>query len=129
VENVGNVTPELVKARLDWSAVENAHAPHATQAIAQVGSPGSDGMPDGIYLTMGSIPPPVLIDGEPEVQAKLIERLRAEGVKVNVLGQFHMSRQMLKDLIVILQQTAAKYDAAVLQASSDMPGETGGDSA
>jgi hypothetical protein len=85
-------------------------------------------MPDGIFLTMGIVPPPPLMDGQPDTQAQRVERLKAEGVKVNVLGQFHMTRPMLKDLIAVLQETAARYDAAVEHAAQDA-GQNGGESA
>jgi type III secretory pathway component EscU len=116
VEELSEITPEQVKIRLDWSGAETAHAQHVNQALAQVGSPGSDGAPDGIYITMGNAPPPAIIDGGDDARAQ-IERLRAEGLKVNVLGQFHMSRRMLDDLIAVLQATAVKYDAVVRLAS------------
>ncbi len=43
------------------------------------------------------------------------------GVAVNVLGQFHITRQMLADVIKILQETAEKYDAAEKQAAQARP--------
>jgi hypothetical protein len=67
---------------------------------------------------MGSVPPPPLIDGDPG-QSKLIEKYRTSGVKVNIVGQFHMSRAMLSDFIKVLQITADKYDEAVRLASPE----------
>jgi hypothetical protein len=112
---VSTVAPTLVKVRVDWSEVENARAYHVTQAIGQVGPPGSDGMPDGIYVTLGTIAPPALLDGDAEAVSQALERLTSRGAKVNVVSQVHMSRQMLNDFIGVLQATAAKYDAAVDQ--------------
>jgi hypothetical protein len=107
--------PDLVQVRVAWTAIEAAQPLHVNQALGQLGPPGADGVPDGIYLTMGVIPPPALISTDPEAQARLLEQIRAEGVKVNIVGQFHMTRQMLTDLITLLQTTADKYDAAVGQ--------------
>jgi hypothetical protein len=116
VNDVSEVAaPDLVQVRIDWANIEAAQPLHVNQALGQLGSPGSDGLPDGVYLTMGIIPPPPLVDANPEDQARIIERIKAEGVKVNVAGQFHMSRRMVGDLITLLQTTAAKYDAAVEQ--------------
>ncbi len=106
-------TPQQVKVRLDWSAAETAQAQHVNQALAQPGSPGSDGMPDGIYVTLGSVSPPAILDdGDADARDRLIAKLIRSGAKVNVAGQFHMSRRMLDDFIRVLQETAAKHDAA-----------------
>lgn len=107
--------PELVQVQVSWANVATAQALHVNQALGQVGPPASDGLPDGVYITMGIVPPPPLIDSAPQDQAEMLERIKAEGLKVNILGQFHLSRQVLADLIGVLQSTAAKYDAAVEQ--------------
>ena len=125
---MSETVPHLVKVRIDWSEAETAQAPHANQALAQIGAPGSDGMPDGIYVTMGSVAPPPLLDDDEEARDRLLERLTTRGVKVNVVCQFHMSRQMLDDLIGVLQTTAAKYDA-VRQSQQGPAREQGGGSA
>ena len=103
---------EQIRVRLDWSSAETAQAQHVNQLLAQVGSPGSDGIPDGIYLTLGSVPPPAILDGDDDARDRLIEKLASAGAKVNVAGQFHISRRMLDDVIRVLQETAAKHDAA-----------------
>jgi len=108
---VNGATQQVVQVRLDWGAVETAQPLHANQVIAQVGPQGSDGQPDGLYISFGSAPPPVLMDEAAQREAAL-ERLREVGVKVNVLTQVHITRQLLGDLIGLLQTTAEKYDAA-----------------
>jgi hypothetical protein len=113
--------PTQVKARLDWSQASSATALHANQVMAQVGNPGSDGMPDGIFVTFGSASPPALFDDDPRHE-EVLRRLIEAGVPVNVLGQFHVSRQMLRDLIAVLQVTADKYDAALRQATAAKEG-------
>lgn len=102
---------QVVQVRLDWSAVETAQPVHANQAIAQIGPQGSDGQPDGLYISFGSAQPPVFMDGDPQREAALA-RLREGGIKVNVLTQVHITRQLLGDLIGMLQTTARKYDEA-----------------
>jgi hypothetical protein len=96
-----------------------------TRSLVRLGSPSSDGHPDGVYVTLGSVPPPAILDEDDEARARFIEKLRADGVKVNVLGQFHMSRRMLDDFIRVLQATAAKYDAAAHMASQERRQEQG----
>lgn len=102
---------QVVRVRLDWGAVEAAQPVHANQVIAQVGPQGSDGQPDGLYISFGSAPPPIFTDEAAQREAAL-ERLREGGVKVNVLTQVHITRQLLGDLIGLLQTTAEKYDEA-----------------
>ena len=123
---MSEVVPEVVQVRLDWSGAEAAQAHHVNQALGQVGPPGTDGMPDGIYVTMGIVAPPPLLDGDDDVRDQLLEKLRTSGAKVNVIGQFHMSRQMLDDFVTILQVTAAKYDIAADQAAQLRAEERGG---
>ncbi len=108
---MNGATQQVVQVRLDWGAVETAQPLHANQVIAQVGPQGSDGQPDGLYISFGSAPPPVFMDEVAQREAAL-DRLREVGVKVNVLTQVHITRQLLGDLIALLQTTAEKYDAA-----------------
>jgi hypothetical protein len=108
---MNGATQQVVQVRLDWGAVEAAQPVHANQVLTQVGPPGSDGKPDGLYISFGSVPPPVLLDDEAQREA-VLDRLREVGVKVNVLTQVHITRQLLGDLIGLLQTTAEKYDSA-----------------
>ena len=108
---MNGATQEVVQVRLDWGAVETAQPVHANQVLTQVGPQGSDGQPDGLYITFGSAQPPIFTDEAAQREAAL-ERLREGGVKVNVLTQVHITRQLLGDLIGLLQTTAEKYDEA-----------------
>jgi hypothetical protein len=108
---VNGATQQVMQVRLDWGAVEMAQPLHVNQVIAQVGPQGSDGQPDGLYISFGSAPPPVFTDDTAQREAAL-DRLREVGVKVNILAQVHVTRQLLGDMIGLLQSTADKYDAA-----------------
>jgi hypothetical protein len=123
VEDVSEAHPEQIRVRLDWSAAANAVTQHVNQAIAGIGPPLSNGLPDGIYVTFGSVPPPVLLDDDPEARADAIAKLKAEGTKVNVAAQFHITRQMVDDIIHVLRITADRYDIAVQQASASRHAE------
>ncbi len=103
---------DTIQVRTVWTGVESAHALHANQAIAQIGPSQSDGRPDGIFLTFGSAANPALMgDADPEGTREAIERIKAEGVKVNILGQFHISRSLVNDVIKALRTVAEMYDA------------------
>ncbi len=108
---MNGATQQVMQVRLDWSAAETAQPLHANQIITQVGPQGSDGVPDGVYISFGSAPPPLLPD-DPAEREEVIRRLRDTGVKVNVLGQVHITRRLLEDLIGVLQTTVEKYDIA-----------------
>lgn|GEM_PF-2985138 len=115
---------QQISVSLDWSDTESARAGHVNQALGQLGPPGPDGLPDGIYITVGVAPPPPLIEGDP-ARSKLLEKYAAVGVKVNVVSQFHMTRAMLNEFIEMLQTTASAYDAAVKSASPGLSDSEG----
>lgn len=125
VNEVSKVAPELIQVRVKWAETGDARPVHVNQALGQVGPPGSDGLPDGIYVTMGVVPPPPLSDENPDDRDQLLAKLRTEGITVNIAGQFHMSRQMLGDLMTLLQTTADKYDAVLAQAKTGAGGQPG----
>ncbi len=111
---------EQIQVRINWGAVEDATPLHANQVLAQLGAPGSGSRPDGVIITFGSAPtPPLMGDRDPENTKRLVERLRAEGIRVNVLGQYHVTRQLLDEVIKLLQETATKYDEAEAAAAAD----------
>lgn len=109
---MGVAIPEQVSVRLDWSAAEACPAQHVNQVLAQVGPPSGSGVPDGIYVAVGSVSPPV-IPADPGGRAERVAALGAGAVKVAVCGRVNMSRAVLDDLMRVLQVTADQYDAAV----------------
>jgi hypothetical protein len=122
VENMRDVVPPQVSGgpanvsvTLDWSGADGVEGHHINQAMAQLGVPGPDGTPDGIYVALGSVLPPVVL-GDDEARREALESLRDSALKVAVQGRFHMSRGLLDALIRLLQTTAEQYDAAARQA-------------
>ena len=124
VANVGVAIPDRVSVRLDWSAAEACPAQHVNQVLVQVGPPSESGVPDGIYVTVGSICPPV-IPADPEGRVERVAALEASVVKVAVYGRVSMSRDVLDDLMRLLKLTADQYDAAVALARRRRPREEG----
>jgi hypothetical protein len=88
---VNEVAPEQIRVRVDWSAVETGQPQHVNQALASLGPPGTDGMPDGVYVAVGTVLPLPLVDDDAEVRERLVEKLRSSGAKVNIAGSFHMT--------------------------------------
>lgn len=105
-----------IPIRVDWDEVNAVPITHVNQFLVQVGPPTAGAGPDGVYLVIGSIPPP-FIPPDVEGQRAAVERLKAAGIKVSVHGRYQMGRERLDELIQVLQQTAEKYDALVEKAA------------
>ena len=124
VANVGAAIPDQVSVRLDWSAAEACPAQHVNQVLVQLGPPSESGVPDGIYVAVGGICPPV-IPADPEGRAARVAELTASVLKVAVYGRISMSRDVLDDLLRLLKLTAGQYDAAVALARRPRAPEEG----
>ena len=106
------VSPQQVMVDLDWSEAEEGASQHVNQVLAQLGPPSLKGVPDGIYLALGSISPPVIPPDDERREARVAEL--ADGVlKVVVHGRYHIGRETLRDIIDVLQQTAEQYDSTI----------------
>jgi hypothetical protein len=114
--------PSLVQVPIDWSDVVTVPVHHVNQALAQIGGPAQDGVPDGIYLALGSTEPPLVVGSEEE-RLRALEKLQA--LKVSVHGRFHVSRSQLNDLIQVLETVAAQYDDIVSDAADRRAGDAG----
>jgi hypothetical protein len=120
VEDATQAAPERIGFRLDWTDAYTVPALHANQALGQLGTPVK-GIPDGIYLVLGSVEPPVIADEQDRDHA--IEELTASGLKVKAQGRFHLSRETALEVIRILQAVTTQYEAAVIDtAQSAEPG-------
>jgi hypothetical protein len=122
VENTSQAVPPQVSEgavqltfNLDWNAVETLEARHVNQVMMQLGSPGTDGIPDGVYLGIGVVTPPVLQAPTADAVRDLAERMRGADIPVTVYGRFHMSRATLDVVIKTLQRSAEMYDAVMAQ--------------
>ncbi len=112
VEDVSVASSQQVLVRLDWSEVEQTPAQHVNQVLAQVGPPSLKGVPDGIYVALGSVSPPVIPPDEDRREARVAE-LANSVLKVAVHARLQLSREALRDLIHVLQTTAEQYDDSV----------------
>ncbi|MEV7970026.1 hypothetical protein AB0O34_29175 [Sphaerisporangium sp. NPDC088356] len=101
---------------VDWSAANGVPITHVNQFVVQPGPPTAGAGPDGVYLMLGSIPPP-MIPMDAEGQKRALELLKATGLKVAVHGRFQMSRERLDELMQVLQQTAENYDRMIEEAA------------
>lgn len=105
---------------VDWAGEAGVPITHVNQFVAQPGPPTSTTAPDGVFLLIGSIPPP-FIPRNLEGQKHALERLKITGLKVDVHARYHMSRQRLEELIQVLQTTADTYDALAEKAANLQP--------
>jgi hypothetical protein len=103
--------PQQIRLSVDWSGASDIPVAHINQFIALLGPPTKDGPADGIYLILGSIVPPIIFGDSPEARQKSIDATQGAGLKVDVYGRYHLSRERLKELIESLQTIAHAYDA------------------
>ena len=115
--------PEQVPMRLDWNDIENHPSFHVNQLIAQIGPPSSNGVPDGFYLAMGSVTPPVILGDDDDQRMARIAELAGGVLTVDVHARIHVSREVLGDIITVLQRVADQYDAATPTAAERKPQE------
>lgn len=109
-------TPESIIIRLDWSEASSASLHHVNQAIGSLGPP-TRGIPDGVYLMLGEVEPSIVQDDEGREQA--IRELKSAGAKVRVPGRYHFSRELAGEIIRVLREVTAQYDAAVNAARAE----------
>lgn len=114
--------PEQVPMGLDWSDIETYPTSHVNQLIAQIGPPSSNGVPDGLYIGLGSVAPPVVLGSEEQRIARIAE-LTGSILKVAVHTRIHVSREVLGDIITALQKAAEQYDASLPEATAEKPQE------
>ena len=100
----------MIQLPQDWSAIADVPVQHVNQALAQIGLPSGDGAPDGIYISLGSSEPPLILGSEDE-RKQALEALGT--IKITVHGRFHISRGQLDDLIRVLHTIAEQYDDIV----------------
>lgn len=100
-----------VETRAMWADVSTVPVRVATHFAANAGMTSADGVPDGIYLTLGHVQFPLLVGSRDEVAKRL-----AEGLTVSIEGRFLLTRSRLKELIEVLNNVADQYDGLVEQA-------------
>ncbi|OLT12268.1 hypothetical protein BJF78_24725 [Pseudonocardia sp. CNS-139] len=104
---------QKIDLELDWSAGDSVEPKAANQFVVQLG-PTVAGAPDGVYLIVGQVAPPLVVSNVPEKAQAQIERYGGR-LQVHVHGRYHMSRARLDELRRVLDLLAEQYDE---QASS-----------
>jgi hypothetical protein len=104
--------PQHIGVRLDWSDIDACPTQHVNQVVVQLGNP-QEGIPDGIFIGLGSIAPPLILAADEKERAEIIAALAAKAAKVTAHGRFHMSRGVLTAAIKALQTAADQYDEYV----------------
>lgn len=101
--------PDQVALRLDWGGIGAVPVSHVNQLAAQVGPPSQQGVPDGVYIAVGSVQPPLVV-GDAAQRAARVAELQGGSIAVTVSAYLHMSRDTLGDVIKVLQTAADQYD-------------------
>lgn len=92
-----------VTFHVDWPAAADVPTQHVNQFTLSPGLPTRDGTPDGIYLELGHLAPPVIRPGTDPATMDT-------HLSVQVLGRFHFSKERLDELMGSLQEIAQKYE-------------------
>jgi hypothetical protein len=108
-----SAVPRL-QLKVDWSDFDGAAPQSANYFAASVGLPDDIGRPDGVYLAMGHLTPPMLLRGSPEEMQEQVDRFGGRR-KVQVNGYYVISRSRLRELIGVLQTAAGQYDEIIDQ--------------
>lgn len=95
--------------RVDWSRADDVPAEPANQFVVNVGLPDKAGTPDGVYLLLGHLTPPILLPGTRNEVVEQLETIQSKRT-VEVRGRYLLSRQRLNELIEVLQIAAVQYD-------------------
>jgi hypothetical protein len=111
---------------VDWGDAADVPTTPLNQFVCQVGPPLRDGRPDGIYLLLGNIVPPLFIGDSQEERQRFID-IALAGAKVQVHGRYVLSRERLDELIAALQKIAEIHDSAAEAARGRVgnPGQEG----
>lgn len=99
-----------VPLEADWSAAEALPVMLVNQVVAQVGPASDQGVPDGAYVALGHVAPPILL-GSPAEMRRSLERLGGR-LHVSVHGRYFLTADQLQQLIRVLQETADKLTKA-----------------
>jgi hypothetical protein len=103
--------PEVLKVPVRWN-LESVPTLFANQFLVTLGPPTSAGVPDGIYLVLGTVaPPPVMGDTPEDRKASATAAARA-GVTAEIHGRYFLTRGRLDEVIRALETIRAKYDEA-----------------
>ena len=109
--------PQQIQFHVSWSAANEAPVAPVNQFAAVLGPPTKNGTPDGIFIILGNVVPPIIVSDTPELKQRSIEAVLQAGLQVDVYGRYHLSRNRLNDLIEALQAVANAYDASAKSGS------------
>lgn len=95
--------------RVVWEEPEGAAQP-CNQFAVTLGLPTQAGVPEAVYLTVGSVEPPLLFGTEEDMRQQLES---TEGkLMVKPLGRYVLTRGRIDELIKVLQSAAQTFDQA-----------------
>jgi hypothetical protein len=121
VENASEVVPPQVSTgapqqvqvtvNIDWSQIAAVEPQLVNQVMGQLAAPLGDGVPDGIYIGIGVVAPPIVNASDPQAVRRLADQLQGTSLSVTPYGRFYVSRAFLDVIIQTLQKTADQYDS------------------
>jgi hypothetical protein len=100
---------EVVQFEISWDQAEDLPLQFANQFAVQWGSgAGADQVPDGIYLTVGTIAPPIFTGTPEQIQRQLDKH--SKSVPVRPLIRLVISAERAEELVALLQTTLKQLE-------------------
>lgn len=103
--------PEVVKVPVRWN-LESVPTLFANQFLATLGPPTAEGVPDGIYLVLGTVAPPMVLGDTPEDRKASVAEATRDGITAEIHGRYFLTRGRLDEVIRALETIRVKYDEA-----------------
>ena len=95
-----------------WPGADGLPVQMVNQFIAQLGAPsglaGSASAPEGVYLLLGTVAPPLVIGVDAAAQAAAMAKIKS--VHVQPAGRFFLTRDHAANLASVLTIACAQYD-------------------
>lgn len=99
---------EQVAFNLDWSGADGVEPRLANQFVVQL-APPSGSVPDGVYLLVGDVTPPLVVSKNPEFRQAELDRYDGK-LPVRVHGRYFLTRGRLEELRTVLDELARQFD-------------------
>lgn len=102
------LTPTFVQAPLAWGDIDRVPVLAANQFLMQIAVNAGQGDPSDVVLTVGYVPPPLLI-GTPEEQQATLAAL--DHLNVRTVGRFSIPAGKAAELAEIIQDLLRRIEA------------------
>lgn len=104
--------PTTIQVPVHWPGLADLPTLYVNQFAATLGPPTVAGMPDGVYVLLGNVAPPVVL-GTSAAAREASLREAQDGINVKIHGRYYLTRERLGELIDSLTTIADAYDKVI----------------